>query len=344
MSCSYLRKDKETVMSGIYCDKKGRVGNDFWRYYCESDCGRCPYNGGDDPYELAEETRIRKRQEEEQKREKERREKEERIRLHEESKERARQKEREIEAERQRKASEGSYTSYDSYASDDFYHGTGDYSGSSSGYSGGSLASFGKVILIAFVIAVVIVICSRIGVFGPWVSMDIPEGSSVIENSGLRIFGIDGNKLKSNSKKFGSDGNCKVKAPCRTGEVYFEGDGMSVWLGTADLLTFNTAVVESITYDEIIAQYAKIVIIDAFDNDGNVLADNIGATATDDMGAELDMVRFSEERYAVIISGESQSSSVELSFDGYENVQIEISSDERLSSAKITVAKSKEVQ
>ncbi len=65
MSCSYLNKEKDSVWSGIYCNRIGdRPGNEYWSCYCNGRSGDCPHLGGSDPYMLHPDTRRRKQEEE----------------------------------------------------------------------------------------------------------------------------------------------------------------------------------------------------------------------------------------------------------------------------------------
>ncbi len=68
MSCPYINNEKDTVMSGIYCNRMGgRPGVKYWDCYCNHRYSDCPIYGGDDPYELDPRTTERKKREEDQK-------------------------------------------------------------------------------------------------------------------------------------------------------------------------------------------------------------------------------------------------------------------------------------
>lgn len=53
MPCPWYNEEKNSVSSGIYCNRiDGRPGNKFWSCYCKVRYEDCPHNGGSDPFEL----------------------------------------------------------------------------------------------------------------------------------------------------------------------------------------------------------------------------------------------------------------------------------------------------
>ncbi len=103
MPCGYLNENKESVMSGVYCDKIGsRPGLDFYHKYCSGDHRDCPHCGGSDPYELLPETRWRREEQERRQREEQERQRR-REQDEEDERERARlQREQEEDRRRQK--------------------------------------------------------------------------------------------------------------------------------------------------------------------------------------------------------------------------------------------------
>ena len=303
--CEYVNHEKSNITSGWYCNRIGGFVGDssITRNYCNDSihCVECPHRGG--------------------------------------SKKKTPPPEPKYEPPKQ-----------SCYDDDDFYCPPSSSSGSggSSSYDGGGsygggldfgfFKIAGIVLLLSVVLGLLFTGMDFLGFLGPWVQMQLPEG---IDTKGISLYAVNRSSERSfqvRDEKFDQTGLCKLRAFKDFSDIYLEQDGSSVWLGTAHLLNLNTAVVEDVTYEEIVEQMVRPLILQLKDENGS-LSSQLPLTIHDTAGNPLSYLAISPDSYAVLLPNDFPSQTLTLRLAGYVPCEIPVDATQRLSMMALSLVK-----
>ncbi len=214
----------------------------------------------------------------------------------------------------------------------------------SSYVGGGSWSSYrGRrtktiAVMAAVLFAAVLVFGGQlIGIWGPWVDMQLPEGASAAE-SALLIVGRGENNaplFKTRAGSFDESGYAHVAAFNGTSDVYFRRDDACVWVGTTDLLMLNTSVVYDIGYDEIQDLLYRPLLLAVNDADGRAIPSAL--TVADEYGQPVRCIAMGDGKYVLLLNDDDVSVKLTFRAEGYPSVEGCVDLSDRLMSAVITL-------
>lgn len=308
--CGYVNDEKSGPWNGYYCNRIGGYVREegLTKYYCSSSvaCQYCPYVGGDDRYRRKPEKQETPKQE---------------------------YTERHVVREDIDRGSGGS--------------GGGGSGGSGGGSSGGALLGvlgdlglmFAWIGGITAVLVAVFLVARLFGFAGYWVTMEVPQTADLENMSLYSVSREDNSRFEMKDEPFAEDGSCKLGAHGQYSDVYLQNNGGSVWLGTCHLTFLNTAVVEDISYEEVVQQLIRPVILRIYLDDG-MLVDGLSMNIVDEEGKSLNWLSLGKGEYAVLLENDAQLQSMIVDVPGYASMTVEVDSSRRLSGLEISLVKS----